>query len=98
VAVEQLYADFFAEFGVEAPVPITAEPIPASNVDRPAAGDIDEGGVDPDVVPPDDAAPGRPGAADGGSDVAFVIGLVAALAAALAVAFVMLRGARDSHG
>jgi hypothetical protein len=98
VAVEELYVDFFAEFGVEPPVPITAEPIPASNVDRPAAGDIDEGGVDPDVVPPDDAAPGRPGAADGGSDVAFVIGLVAALAAALAVAFVMLRGARDSHG
>ena len=42
---EQLYAEFFAEFGVDAPAPIAPEPIPPSNVDRPVAGEVDEGGV-----------------------------------------------------
>jgi hypothetical protein len=95
VAVEQLYAEFFAEFGVEAPVPITAQPIPASNVDRPVAGEIDEGGVDPNAVPPDDAAPSQPGSAGGGSDTAFVIGLVAALAAVVVVVVVVARRTRS---
>jgi hypothetical protein len=62
VPADQLYADFFAEFGVEAPQPISPEPIGPSTVDRPVAGTMDPGGVDgPPAEPPGDAAP-APGA------------------------------------
>ncbi len=54
VPAEELYATFFAEFGVAPPEPVAAEPIPASNVDRPASGVVDEGGVDPEAEPPPD--------------------------------------------
>ena len=58
---DELYADFYDEFGVEAPTPIAAEPIAASNVDRPDAGEIDPGGVDPGPAqPPGEAAPAEP--------------------------------------
>ena len=58
VPAEDLYATFFAEFGVDAPQPVAAEPIPPSNVDRPPSGIVDEGGVDPEAEPPpDESAP-----------------------------------------
>ncbi len=93
VPAAQLYADFYAEFGSDAPVPITAEPIPASNVDRPDAGPLDPGGVDPDPDPPDVAAPGEPDDGAGAGDLPFAAGLGAALLAALAVIVVVSRRA-----
>ncbi len=61
IPAEQLYADFYAEFGVDAPQPVPANPIAPSSVDRPAVGEIDEGGVDPDAEPGSSAEPGEPG-------------------------------------
>lgn len=46
VPAEQLYAEFYAAFGVDPPQPIAPEPIGPSNVDRPVAGEVDPGGVD----------------------------------------------------
>lgn len=92
ISADELYADYYASFGVDAPTPVEPEPIAPSNVDRPTAGEIDRGGVDPQVEePPDEGAPrqdGQPG--DGGSAVALVAllaaGAIAAGAAAVAVA------------
>ena len=92
ISADELYADYYASFGVDAPTPVEPEPIAPSNVDRPTAGEIDPGGVDPQVEePPDEGAPrqdGQPGG--GGSAVALVallgVGGIAAGAAAVAVA------------
>jgi hypothetical protein len=46
VPAEDLYAAFYAEFGVDAPSPVAPEPIAPSNVDRPPSGAVDPGGVD----------------------------------------------------
>jgi hypothetical protein len=98
VPAQELYDRFFASFGVEAPTPIEAEPIPASNVDRPTAGAVDPGGVDPGAdpggEPPDVAAPGEGTArGDGGSDVVVVAILAAALVAAGVAAVAVVRRA-----
>ena len=100
IPAEQLYADFYAEFGVDAPQPVPANPIPPSNVDRPAAGEIDEGGVDPNAEPGSSAEPGEPGEPQRPPDDAspaedapdavpigplLLIGVVAALAVGAAV-------------
>lgn len=58
VPADQLYADFFSEFGVDAPEPVTPDPIGASNVDRPPSGVVDEGGVDQPGTDPD-STPGE---------------------------------------
>lgn len=90
VPADQLYDDFYAAYGVDPPQPITPEPIPASNVDRPEAGPLDRGGVDvPATPPPGDGAPGdhgEPGAGDPAASLvvaALVVAGVAALGAAL---------------
>ncbi|MBA2633057.1 MAG: hypothetical protein H0U86_08680, partial [Chloroflexi bacterium] len=44
IPADQLYADFYAEFGVAVPQPISPEPIGPSTVDRPVAGGVDPGG------------------------------------------------------
>jgi hypothetical protein len=97
---DELYADFYAAFGVEPPQPVAVEPIPPSTVDRPPAGEVDEGGVDPDVEPPappppDDSAPSEDPAAEG-----FPIGLVLLLAAvaAAAVGAIVLVSRRAARG
>jgi hypothetical protein len=110
IPADQLYADFYAEFGVAAPRPVPANPIPPSNVDRPAAGEIDEGGVDPDAEPGSSATPGEPGQpqrppddaspAEDGSDAApigplLLIGVVAALAVGAAVVVARRTARRD---
>ncbi|MEO7294959.1 MAG: peptidase MA family metallohydrolase, partial [Candidatus Limnocylindria bacterium] len=59
ISADQLYADFYADFGVDQPEPIAPEPIGPSNVDRPVAGDVDRGGVDDGPVVPPDSAPGE---------------------------------------
>jgi hypothetical protein len=100
VPAEELYDDFYAEFGVEAPEPIAANPIGASDVDRPAVGEIDQGGVGPgEGEPPDDASPGEGQTDGGGGEIALVIALAAAVGVAIAVAFVVSRRAsRGSSG
>ncbi|HYI66102.1 MAG TPA: hypothetical protein VEW95_04190, partial [Candidatus Limnocylindrales bacterium] len=99
IPAEQLYADFYAEFGVDAPVPIEPEPIAPSNVDRPAAGEIDEGGVvDPGVEPPPpDSAPGEPAAEERGDSLPLLVLLaVAGIAATGGAAWVARRARRAS--
>jgi hypothetical protein len=65
VAADQLYADFFTEFGVDEPQPIAAEPIGPSTVDRPSAGTVDAGGATgAPEQPPGEAAPGENAAAE----------------------------------
>ena len=46
VGAGELYAAFYAEFGVDTPTPVEPEPIAPSNVDRPPPGEVDQGGVD----------------------------------------------------
>ncbi|HJP70087.1 MAG TPA: peptidase MA family metallohydrolase [Candidatus Limnocylindria bacterium] len=90
IPADELYADYYASFGVEAPTPIEPTPIAPSNVDRPTAGEVDPGGVDPDAEPPGDGSPsqdGEPG--DGGGDAA-VVALLAAAAVAAGVAAVLV--------
>lgn len=97
VPAEQLYADFYAEFGVEAPQPVAVEPIPPSNVDRPPAGEIDEGGVDPDAEPPgprppDEGAPTEEPTAED-APVGLILLLVAGAGAALGAVLLVSRRA-----
>jgi hypothetical protein len=94
ITADELYADYYAAFGVSAPTPIEPEPIPPSNVDRPPVGRIDSGGVDPGAEPPPvEAAPGEEGAGTDGSEPALVIGLVVALGLAGTAAFLLSRRA-----
>jgi Peptidase MA superfamily len=85
VPADQLYADFFARFGVSEPQPVAPEPIAASNVDRPVAGAVDPGGVDggPGEEPaePPEAAPGN-GRRGSAVDAAVVVALLAVAAIA----------------
>lgn len=91
---DDLYADYFAEFGVSEPTPIEPEPIPPSNVDRPTVGDVDPGGVDPDPEPPPaEPAPAEETPPGSGSEPAVVIGLAVALALAGTAAYLMSRRA-----
>ncbi len=84
IPADELYADYYASFGVEAPTPIEPEPIAPSNVDRPTAGEVDPGGVDPDAErPPDEGSPSEDGEPSGGG---FDVGLIVLLAAASAAA------------
>ena len=90
---EELYASFFAEFGVEPPQPIQPEPIPPSDVERPEPGEVDRGGVDPDAGPGSEPPPGDPAPSEGpasGNEAGVLVALgvagVAAVVAAVAVA------------
>jgi hypothetical protein len=97
VPADQLYADFYAEFGVDAPTPIEPEPIAASNVDRPPAGEIDEGGViDEPVAPPDSAPEERPSV--GGDSLPVLLLLAAAAIVAVGGAVWVARRARRRSG
>ena len=94
IPADELYADYFAEFGVSEPTPIEQEPIPPSNVDRPTAGNVDPGGVDPDAEPPPaEPAPAEKTPPGSGSEPAVVIGLAVALALAGTAAYQMSRRA-----
>lgn len=66
LSAEELYAAYFAEYSVDVPEPVAVEPIPASNVDRPAAGEVDRGGAD---APGPDAEPRSPDAEPGANEV-----------------------------
>ena len=97
LSADDLYAEFYAEFGVDAPEPISPAPIGASNVERPVAGEVDEGGVEggPGARPPE-AAPGeRPPPGDGGALVIVLLAVAGAAAVAGAI-WVARRAARSS--
>jgi hypothetical protein len=96
ISAEQLYADYFAEFGVDPPQPITPEPIGPSTVDRPVAGEVDPGGVDgAPVEPPGEATPGEDtGSSDAGTVALIVVLIVAGVAAGIAAVAVSRRAAR----
>ena len=109
IPADELYAAFFAEFGVDPPRPVEAEPIAPSNVERPPAGEIDEGGVDPDaeprssespgageapVRPPDEASPSEDGDSGSGAAVALIALLVGAAVIGAAAAVMVSRRAR----
>ena len=97
IPADQLYAEFYAEFGVDAPEPIAPEPIPPSNVDRPAAGETDEGGVIGPPDPPPDTAPGEVPAAAPDEGLALLVLLaVAAIAAVGGAVWVARRAGRSS--
>lgn len=95
VAATDLYASFFAEFGVDAPAPIAPDPIGASNVDRPPAGTVDPGGVDGGQAQPSRTpAPPDPNAGDSAEDptaIPLLVGIGLAGAAGLGAAFVLRR-------
>ena len=95
ISADELYAEYYASFGVEAPAPIAPEAIAPSNVDRPSAGAVDPGGVDPGAEPPPgEGTPSEEGEpAGGGSNVALIALLVAAALAAGVVAVAVSRRA-----
>ena len=96
IPTDQLYAEYYAEFGVDAPQPISPEPIGPSTVDRPAAGEVDPGGVDgAPVEPRPDATPGeRPRAFDIGTVPLLILLVVAGIAAVAAAVRMSRRAAR----
>ena len=94
VSADDLYAEFYAEFDVEAPTPVRAEPIGASNVDRPTAGRVDPGGVDPGTEAPPESAPGEDGDDPDASVLPLAIGLFLGLAVAGVAVVVVLRRSR----
>ncbi len=95
--VEELYAAYFDEFGVDQPQPIEPDPIPPSDVDRPEVGNVDEGGVDPAAGPEEPEVEPAPAEADGDDDsmivlVALGVAALAAVALAIGVARRAARG------
>jgi peptidase MA superfamily protein len=97
VPADELYDDFYAAFGVDAPTPIAADPIGASDVDRPAVGEIDEGGVATGGgEPPDEASPGEAATDEGVGDIALIAILVVVVAVGLVIAVIVSR--RASRG
>ena len=100
VSADELYAEYYASFGVEAPSPIEPEPIAPSDVDRPSAGTVDQGGVDPGAEPPPgEGTPSEDGTTGGGTSNVALIALlaVAALAAGAAAMGVSRRAERRSR-
>ena len=97
ISADQLYADFYAEFGVDQPPPIAPEPISPSNVDRPVAGDVDRGGVGDGAVVPPDSAPGeRPTAGPENALPLLLLLAAAGIAAVGAAVWLARRAARRS--
>lgn len=99
VDADELYATFYAEFGADPPEPVTVEPIPPSDVDRPPAGVMDEGGVDPAAEPasprpPEPASPTK-GEAESpqGGELGVLALLAVGAAAVVAAAFLVARRA-----
>ena len=86
VEAEALYAEFYAEFGVDQPAAIAPEPIAPSNVDRPTAGETDEGGVEGGPEAPPDSTPGERPEESGDGPLPLVLLLSAAGIAAIAAA------------
>ena len=86
VEAEALYAEFYAEFGVDQPAAIAPEPIGPSNVDRPTEGETDEGGASGPPSTPPDSTPGERPEESGDGPLPLVLLLSAAGIAAIAAA------------
>ncbi|HET6380143.1 MAG TPA: peptidase MA family metallohydrolase [candidate division Zixibacteria bacterium] len=95
---DELFADFYAEFGVEAPQPVEPEPIPPSNVRLPGGGPVDEPPDDEPASPAatPEPAPGRVGdqAFPWAAVVEAVVVGVAVIGAATVFAVRRVRGTR----
>jgi hypothetical protein len=81
VSADRLYADFYADFGVDAPQPVEPAPILPSEVRKPGG----PGGIDGEGSPIDSGAqgPNEDGADAGGAGMAWVV--IAALLVVVAV-------------
>ncbi|MEP7082695.1 MAG: peptidase MA family metallohydrolase [Chloroflexota bacterium] len=97
VGADELYAAFYAQYGVDAPTPVEPEPIAPSNVDTPEPGEVDPGGVESGPsAPPGEPAPGAPNAGDTAMEawvLLLVLGVAIAVVAVIAV-LVARRAAR----
>lgn len=100
VSADELYAAFYAEFGVAAPTPVEPEPIAPSDVEIPEPGEVDPGGVDggPSAAPGDPAPTGPPGEAGVEPWVLLIVLLVAVAAVALLAVLIARRAARGASG
>jgi len=90
VPAGQLYADFFAAYGVTAPEPVEPEPILPSNVDLPP-GDGDSSG--PLATPAARPAPREDVTDEGGDDLLVLIPIAAGVVLAGGVAVLVARRA-----
>ena len=100
VSADELYAAFYAEFGVDAPTPVEPEPIAPSNVDIPEPGEVDPGGVDggPSAAPGEPAPAGPPGETAVQPWVVFIVLAVAVAIVALVAVLIARRAARGAPG
>jgi hypothetical protein len=88
VSAEELYADYFAGFGVDPPQPVSPAPIPASNVDLPPQPAAGSGAPATQATP---SPRGSPLPAQGNvAGVAILLGVILVVAVA-GGAFVVLR-------
>jgi hypothetical protein len=78
VPAHQLYADYYAAFGVDEPGPVEAAAIPPSNVDKPGSGEAAGAGASPGTSV--DATP-----ADGGTEPVPMVAIVAVVAVGILV-------------
>lgn len=96
VPAEELYAAFYADFGIDPPVPVEPEPIAASNVEVPEPGELDPGGAPGPSFPGDpEPTPADPAGGEAVPPWAVVVVLVAAVAVVgLAAVAIARRAAR----
>jgi hypothetical protein len=98
IPAAQLYADFYADFGVDPPQPVEPLPIAPSNVDRPPAGEpglIPEPSLGATPAVPDQAS--GEGTGDEGAVAVIVLIVAVALAGVGAAAWIMRRAARSGE-
>lgn len=99
-SADELYAQFYAEFGVEAPTPVTPEPILPSEVETPEAGEVDPGGVDQTPGPSAGSSPAPEVPDPSTPEIPWLplVALVAAVAVIAALALFVARRGRGSAG
>jgi hypothetical protein len=89
VSAAKLYADYFAEFGVDPPQPVSPAPIPASNVDLPPQPPAGSGGPASQASPSPSEAP-LPTQGDA-AGVAILLGVILVVAVAGGALLVLRR-------
>ena len=96
VPAAELYGAFFAEYGVDVPTPVEPEPIPPSDVERPAAGEVDPGGVE--GGPSGSDGDPAPGGASQDAVPAWLVGAAVAVAVLLAAGAAVAVARRAARG
>ena len=94
VSAEKLYADYFAQFGVDPPQPVSPAPIPASNVKLPPQPAAPSGGPASEATPSPGASP-LPTQGDL-SGVAILLGVILVVAVAGGALLVLRRRERGA--